>query len=606
MSSRVKGISRTSLWTAWKAVRRELRHNTLRDAVDHLEYDVDPEVWIRRLLRQIEQGSYEPATPARITLAKSKGFSRTLTVPAIPDLVLYRTIVDHLYQRARRREKRHVYFEVKKLSQATAKAGEEAKKDMQYATSSRRRFLAWLHYDQYRKYLIFKRIHPYIVVTDISNYFDSVLHGRLSEAFHAIAAPPGMLGLLSFLLERLSIRDAYGDSPAIGLPVDEFDCSRRLAHVFLFPHDDRMCDLVGDHAYIRWMDDQNLGAASRARALEILAELGSSLSRLHLTPNAGKTQILSLSEARRHFHLDLNKHLDKIGKMPMRTGAGRRAARRELDRFWRGAAKHEDQGEWSKVLKRAYRLAGLTRSGIFRRRAKDHLLQRPGLARRIGDYMRCSGNASSYLSFVGSVWSDAEQIYPDVNLTLLETLLRLEAPPSLRSRVRKIASDILAGRWDHNGSSQAGAIAPLLILRFGDRRSLPLLRRCFESRVDELPAETVRAAAIVYASYGSAEFQTVRRAAARIHRNPLAEVIRLVERIRDYSDVPASYKARLNPHYDAVAGRPYLDMRSLVAARLLKLNGKAPTRNFLDAKKEEWRKAGVSPFDRKLMAALVF
>lgn len=27
----------------------------------------------------------------------------------------------------------------------------------------------------------------------------------------------------------------------------------------LFPHDERMVDLVGENAYVRWMDDQNIG-----------------------------------------------------------------------------------------------------------------------------------------------------------------------------------------------------------------------------------------------------------------------------------------------------------------------------------------------------------
>ena len=93
-----------------------------------------------------------------------------------------------------------------------------------------------------------------------------------------------MVGLLFFILERLSIRDAYGESPRIGLPVDEFDCSRKLAHIFLYPHDDRMTTTVGDDAYIRWMDDQTIGVSSRAAGLKVLSHLGKSLARLHLTP----------------------------------------------------------------------------------------------------------------------------------------------------------------------------------------------------------------------------------------------------------------------------------------------------------------------------------
>src|SRR5437867_12118168 len=91
----IRGISRTSLWKSWKAVRKEVRKSSVRDIVDFLDYDVNPNVWINRLLAQIASGSYEPYTPRRFTLGKSKGFCRTMTLPAMPDLVLYKTIVDY-------------------------------------------------------------------------------------------------------------------------------------------------------------------------------------------------------------------------------------------------------------------------------------------------------------------------------------------------------------------------------------------------------------------------------------------------------------------------------------------------------------------------------
>lgn len=125
-----------------------------------------------------------------------------------------------------------------------------------------------------------------------------------------------LVGLLFFLLERLSIRDAFNESPRIGLPVDEFDCSRTLAHMVLFPHDDRMVACVTEGAYVRWMDDQNFGASSYAAGLNILKQCGDSLARLHLTPNTAKSQIMTLAEASRHFHFDVNAALDAVEQMP--------------------------------------------------------------------------------------------------------------------------------------------------------------------------------------------------------------------------------------------------------------------------------------------------
>ena len=96
----IKGISKTSLWSTWKVIRAELRNASIRDVIDFVDYDVDPDKWIQRLLDQVSSGRYEPATPFLFTIGKSNGFSRTMTQPAIPDLVLYRTIVDTIYRKA--------------------------------------------------------------------------------------------------------------------------------------------------------------------------------------------------------------------------------------------------------------------------------------------------------------------------------------------------------------------------------------------------------------------------------------------------------------------------------------------------------------------------
>jgi hypothetical protein len=72
MADQIAGIGRTSLWNAWKAIRKNLKYASVRDVIDFLDYDIDPDVWINRLIRQLKEGSYEPISPRRFTLAKSK------------------------------------------------------------------------------------------------------------------------------------------------------------------------------------------------------------------------------------------------------------------------------------------------------------------------------------------------------------------------------------------------------------------------------------------------------------------------------------------------------------------------------------------------------
>ena len=298
MPGKIHGIAKTSMWSAWKSIRTQLRQSTVRDVVDFLDYDIEPDIWIRRLLRQIGTGFYEPATPTRFTLAKSGGFKRRLTIPAVPDIVLFRAIGDYVHRKAHKYQQPHVYYRRSDSSQAAKAAALAAKTDLQklaalYRFTSAKSYQNWKDYEQYRKRLILKKLHKFIVIADITNFFDSVLHSEVSAAFRNYPVPSRLIGLLFFLLERLAIRADYSDSPRIGLPVDEFECSRTIANLVLFPHDRRMAKLVGENAYVRWMDDQAFGVDSRARGLEVIAAVGASLANHYLTANPRKTRVLS-------------------------------------------------------------------------------------------------------------------------------------------------------------------------------------------------------------------------------------------------------------------------------------------------------------------------
>jgi hypothetical protein len=613
MPGSIPFVSRTSLWKTWKAVRKELKNSSIRDVVDFLDYDVNPDVWINRLVNSIKQGTYEPDLPRRFTLGKSKGFSRTMTLPAVPDLVLYRSLVDCIFLKAKRRQHKHVYFLRGQVAAVQQQAQQETvvSADLSlphYRAASERSFLNWLKYAQYRKFLIFKRVHPFFVVTDVSNFFDSVLHSHVAEALHGLPIPTRTVGLLFFLLERLSIRQEYAGSHGISLPVDEFDCSRTLAHMVLFPHDDEMVKLVGEENYVRWMDDQNMGVQSKAAGLGVLSEVGRSLSRLHLSPNAQKSKVLSLSEARRHFHLDLNKLLDEADGIVRQIGADstlKTQLRTKVSEIWKKAKLYEGDGEFAKVLKRLYRVAGLAGARQLRRRAMRDVLTDPSLADRICDYMRCTGTVDEYFSFAMTTMNNAEQVYPDVNVAIVESLLRLEPSKAEITPIRRLAVSLLSKNISVPGAEDCAVIAPLLLLRFGDRRSLPLLKRMLEDADRVVSTGVVRSCAIVYASFGADCLRAVRKSASTLLRNHLSQTVRFLEEIRRYPTVPDRYKARLYIATDSVAGRKYVDMRIVLMARLLLASKSTKVTDWVADWKKKILSEPVSEFDKRAIRRLL-
>jgi hypothetical protein len=616
----IRGITRTSLWRSWKAVRKELRNASIRDVVDFLDYDVNPNVWIDRLLARIASGEYDPEAPRRFTLGKSKGFSRNMTLPAVPDLVLYRTIVEHIFSRSRGRKHKNVYFLRDELSKAQKAALDDAQKRMEraddveeeqegnYRFTGRRSFYNWLRFDQYRKHLIYEDVHDFIVVTDIANFFDTVLHSHVVEAVQTLPVPPRMVGLLFFLLEHLSIRQDYSSSHGISLPTDEFDCSRTLAHMVLFPHDDAIVQLVGEKRYVRWMDDQNIAVDSNAEGLRVLREVGRSLGRLHLTPNSEKSHVLTLEQARRHYHLDLNKMLDDAEDLAKKANSGKTALlkfQRKISGIWRRGKQHERLGEFAKVLKRLYRLAGRASLVLFRGRAASDVLRDPSLVGRIADYYRHTGSISEYLDFVDALMGSAEQIYPDVNVSLTESLLRLEPGKADLPRLRKLAKSLIRRERNLPGVDDCASIAALVALRFGDETVRVHLKGCFRDTKQNGPKQLVRASAFVYSSQSAIAYRGVRDVAGTVLRNHLSTLVRLIAEIKKYKRVPDRYIRRLSPSFDSVAGRKFIDMRVVLTARLLLLSADKNVHEWVLNWRTKMLAEDISDYDRQLLGRLV-
>jgi hypothetical protein len=261
----------------------------------------------------------------------------------------------------------------------------------------------------------------------------------------------------------------------------------------------------------------------------------------------------------------------------------------------------EDQGQWNKVLKRLYLLAGRARSRQLRKRATRDVLADPSLTSRIADYMRVTGTFDEYLQWTRDVREHPEQIYPDVNLTLIESFLRLEPDVGQARVLRSFAISLLRGGIRFAGCTHCEVTAPLLLLRFADRRSAPTLLSYVRRNLDKADDVSLRASAITYSSFGSSHFTKVRDVASTAQKNFLAMIVRLIERIREYESIPEGYAARLTLRNDAVQQRRYVDMRTLLSARLLMLNSSPNVRRRFQVIVAKWKKAAISGFDVHLI-----
>ena len=57
--------------------------------------------------------------------------------------------------------------------------------------------------------------------------------------------------------------------------------------------------------------------------------------------------------------------------------------------------------------------------------------------------------------------------------------------------------------------------------------------------------------------------------------------------------------------YDSVTGKPFVDMRSLLAVKLLSLNTKPKVLSWISERKAEFVSKGISDFDKNLLDRLL-
>ena len=361
----------------WNQVRRELRQVQIRDSIDWLDWVYQVEETLKELRRDILEGEYEPAYPTRYELAKSKGAFRYITIPNVRDILVYRHITDEVLNRAIPFAFKGAYFSRRHAK--TAVGPKQVSETDMYLNF----YKIWLRYNEYRSRTLLSKAYRILVTTDITNYFDSIQHDLLIEYLAPLGLPRKSVALLGRLLEILKPEAGHSPNPRVGLPVDELDCSRQLAHVFLFEHDRRVAKEVRKNNYVRWMDDMNIGVSSETEARKVVNLLTRSLCEQRLTLNAGKTRFLTEEDVIKHFHLEANERLTQWEEKWNRRNIKYREASRELIEIWNDAVVLEGEGLWEKILKRFYAQVIRTKDDFLDKRALGDLIKYPELGERI-------------------------------------------------------------------------------------------------------------------------------------------------------------------------------------------------------------------------------
>jgi len=414
-------MSLVKLRKTWGQIRKELKDVDLRDPIDWLDWACLVDQTLPSIREEVLSGSYQPRPPTRYELGKGRGSFRYMTIPNLRDSLLYRHISNAALEQATPLAIKGAYFSRRHAANPVGKAVEPILDPYDGF------FQVWLRYNEYRTRTLLSAPYEVLVVTDISNYFDSVEHDLLLEYLAPLGLPRKAVALLGKLLEMLKPTAGHSPNPRVGLPVDELDCSRQLAHIFLFEHDQNVLRSLGPGAegqYVRWMDDQNVGALSLTDARKVVNHLTRSLQKQRLTLNAGKTKFLAPAQVVIEFHLDANEALsDWYEKWKKKGFAPNATARTELRSIWRQAKQFRGVGHWDKVLKRFYAYAVSCGTNLFDREALDSLVEYPGIAPRVFSSFAMRGRVVEMVELFAEYVGQGESLFEATEAQFFEALL---------------------------------------------------------------------------------------------------------------------------------------------------------------------------------------
>ena len=375
--------------SVWKRyLRDKLRSSVIADPLENLDTHVNIDIVAKNIERRISSGIYAPSQPKRMLVEKSKGLCRQVVLPHVDDALILQCLFEAFYKDIKgQAPSRNAFFEpdkgfaAKRLSDGT-----------RYGSLK-----SWLNFQ--KKIFEFLDDHPYVVVTDIANYYDFISYDHLRHSISGtINIREPILDLLLFSLSGMLWQPDYMQRVPIGLPQIDLDAPRILAHCLLYELDNLLRS-EDECEFARYMDDIDVGVRSFAAAKRIIRQIDLSLQTKQLRLNSGKTQILSADEARRYFRIRDNILLDRLllelsSEDAVVFARGRRRLKKSFRKVVRYARRNElfdRPGNGAKVLKRILRIASKYSVRLDDGLVSDVLWKRPAIRSSAIEYMSRRG-----------------------------------------------------------------------------------------------------------------------------------------------------------------------------------------------------------------------
>lgn len=296
-------FSKKNISVVWrKIVRDQLRRVDILDSFDYYDFNYNIDERAQLLRTVILNGNYQPSQPLIYRIEKKFGICRHLVIPHPLDALVLQVITENISkQTLDNQPSENAYYSRDKHNFRKPHEIDE------YGFHWRK-----LWKKMQKQIYQFKEEKELIIVTDLSNYYDSIYMPELRKVISGfIDKKESVLDILFKILEKISWLPDYLPYSGRGLPTTNLEGVRLLAHSFVFEIDEVLKN-KSNESFTRWMDDIIIGVNTRDEAVNVLSSTSDMLKSRGLALNLKKTNIYSSKEAEFHFMIDENQYLDNI------------------------------------------------------------------------------------------------------------------------------------------------------------------------------------------------------------------------------------------------------------------------------------------------------
>ncbi|ESY76724.1 hypothetical protein X740_27425 [Mesorhizobium sp. LNHC221B00] len=267
--------------------------------MEYLDFQSSIDAVIARIRSSIRRGNFSVSQPRRYHVEKSLGLCRLMVQTSVETAIILQCLSDKLYSDIKKQApSKNAFFEPQDHSFKPTD-------DQEYGT-----FKSWKKFQE--KILNFSDENKFVVVTDISNYYDFIDLVQLRNVITSfVQVQESLFDFYIHIISALAWRPDFMPPRQIGLPQIDLDAPRLLAHCYLFELD-RFMEQRSQKNYARFMDDIDAGVDTIEDAKRLLRDTDLVLQSRSLRLNAGKTRILTAKEAYSHFRVRDNRFLEQL------------------------------------------------------------------------------------------------------------------------------------------------------------------------------------------------------------------------------------------------------------------------------------------------------